>query len=252
MVRTDNQDFYGKFPEESVDLAAEKGLLFIVADGMGGHKAGRDASHLAVETISRAYLDAAGKEIPEIMAAAIRSANHTIYTHSMSNPKYSGMGTTCSVLVLQGEHAHIGHIGDSRVYNISKKKISQLTKDHSKVAEMQRRGIITREEAKIHPERSHLYRALGTKPEAEIDLITQIPLGKNEYFVMCTDGLFNNVEDEEIENIVLSQPPDKACHALIELANVRGGQDNITVQVIHVNGSDNFITRLLKSDTVAR
>jgi serine/threonine protein phosphatase PrpC len=138
------------------------------------------------------------------------------------------------------------------VYYISKKKIAQLTKDHSKVAEMQRRGIITREEAKIHPERSHLYRALGTKPEAEIDLITQIPISKNEYFVMCTDGLFNNVEDEEIQDIVLSQAPDKACHSLIELSNVRGGQDNITVQVIHVNGSDSFITRLLKADTEVR
>jgi serine/threonine protein phosphatase PrpC len=251
MVRSDNQDFLGKFPDESLDVSAPKGLLFIVADGMGGHKAGKEASKMAVDAVSKSYFaDGTPAEITDALSTAFRSANHAIYSHSMSNPRYSGMGTTCTALVIQDDYAYIGHIGDSRVYQISKKKIVQLTKDHSKVAEMQRRGIITREEAKTHPERSHLYRALGTKAEAEIDVISQIPIGKNEYFVMCTDGLFNNVEDHEIHEIVLSQPPERACKALVELANVRGGQDNITIQIIHVNGSESFFHRLIKSEVV--
>jgi len=251
MVRSDNQDFLGKFPEESLDVSGPKGQLFIVADGMGGHKAGREASKMAVDAVSRTYFaEGTSKDIADALSSAFRSANHTIYTHSTSNPRFSGMGTTCTALVIQEDFAYIGHIGDSRVYQISKKRIVQLTKDHSKVAEMQRRGIITREEAKIHPERSHLYRALGTKAEAEIDLISQIPIGKNEYFVMCTDGLFNNVEDHEIHEIVLSQPPEKACKVLVELANVRGGQDNITIQIVHINGSESFFHRLLKTEIV--
>ena len=237
-VRSDNQDFLGKFPENGGDAPSPRGQLFVVADGMGGHKAGREASSLAVNTIGHEYYSAPTESIPESLQHAFQAANDKIHSQSAISAKYSGMGTTCTALVLKDDHAYIGHIGDSRVYRISKENIVQLTNDHSNVAEMQRRGMITKEEAKYHPERSLLYRALGSRAVAEIDIIDDIDLGADEYFLMCTDGLFNHVEDEEMKTVVLGNDPQKASEVLVELSNDRGGTDNITVQVVHVKSSD--------------
>ena len=248
LVRADNQDFFGKFPEDSLDLSAPRGQLFIIADGMGGHYAGRKASELAVGTLAKSYFSASVNGVMEGLQEAFRKANQTIYEYSTSSPQYAGMGTTCTALVFKDSHAYIGHIGDSRVYRISKRRVLQLTKDHSKVAEMLRRGILTKQEAKTHPERSHLYRALGTRPVAEVDFINDISLDANKYFLMCTDGLFNHVEEEEMQDLVLSNNPQKASKLLIELANERGGQDNITVQVIRVNISHNYLQKILRGE----
>jgi protein phosphatase len=154
------------------------------------------------------------------------------------------MGTTCSALLLQDNKGIIGHVGDSRIYRIVKNSIEQLTDDHSTVAEMQRRGILTEEEARVHPERSHLYRALGVRPEMEIDVMHDISLGMNELFLLCTDGLVNHVEDDEICRIVLQYRPDGAVRKLVDLANERGGSDNITVEVLHVNPTESFMQRV--------
>ncbi len=246
MVRSENQDFFGRFPEDVVDVS-EKDALFIIADGMGGHNAGREASELAVNTLSEAYFSRPESDpISDRIHVAFDSANEYIYNYSINNPQNAGMGTTCTALVLKKDKAFIGHIGDSRVYKITRGKIEQLTKDHSKVAEMVRRGLLTKEEAKIHPERSHLYRALGTKAEIEIDMLENIGLEGDITFLMCTDGLFNHVDDEEMKKAVLTHPPDDACRKLIALANERGGQDNITVQVIRVKGKTGFFRRLFR------
>lgn len=244
MVRSENQDFFGKFPEGAANVS-EKDALYIIADGMGGHNAGREASELAVNTLSEAYFSRPESDpIADKINVAFDSANEYIYNYSVNNPQNAGMGTTCTALVLKKDKAFIGHIGDSRVYKITRAKIEQLTKDHSKVAEMVRRGLLTKEEAKIHPERSHLYRALGTKPEIEIDTLENIGLEGDITFLMCTDGLFNLVDDDEMKKIVLAQQPDEACRQLVALANERGGQDNITVQVIRVKGKTGFFRRL--------
>jgi protein phosphatase len=235
MVRSENQDSFGKFPEGTSDLNCPGGQLFIIADGMGGQNAGREASALAVLTLSGSYY--AGKDpgvIPNLRIA-FAAANTAIFAKSSSGPQYRGMGTTCVALVLRDGQAYIGNIGDSRVYKINQKGITQLTQDHSKVAEMVRRGIITKEEAKTHPERSHLYRAMGPRATADVDFFDDMQLTSNRAYLMCTDGLFNHVAEEEMREIVSSQSPEKACRQLVQLANERGGSDNCTVQVIRVD-----------------
>ena len=235
-VREDNQDYFGMFPEDDIDLSSPKGQLFIVADGMGGHKAGREASELAVNLVAYYYHSVPEDDIPQSLTRALEGANRHIHSYSENDPRLAGMGTTCVALALQGNRAYIGHIGDSRVYRINRLKVTQLTHDHSKVAEMVRRRILTKEEARTHPQRSHLYRALGTRSEAEFDIIENITLKTDDYFLMCTDGLYNHVSDREMKSIVLANVPVFACRELVALANERGGTDNITVQVIHAYG----------------
>ncbi len=240
MVRGENQDALGKFPPDNLDLSSPKGQLFVIADGMGGHAGGSEASKLAVQTIGQTYLSF-NALIPEILRQAFKNANKAIYNFSINNPQFIGMGTTCIALVLQDSSASVAHIGDSRLYRITKNKIEQLTNDHSKVAEMVRRGIITSDEARSHPERSMLYRAMGVRADIEYDVMNGIELGSDEYFLMCTDGLTGYVEPNELQEIVLSHPPQGACDMLVELANRRGGHDNITVQIIHVKKEESFV-----------
>lgn len=246
MVRAENQDAYGKFPDEDHDLAAPKGQLFIVADGMGGHAGGREASRLAVQTIAESYF-ASDASIVASLKKAFAEANSAIYSYSVNNPQFYGMGTTCVALVLHKNSAYAAHIGDSRLYRISAKRIEQLTRDHSKVAEMVRRGIITADEGRVHPERSMLYRAMGVREDIEYDLINNIELGGDEFYLMCTDGLTSYVEDGELQEIVLSQPLERACNTLVDLAKKRGGHDNITVQIVHVKGSESFLKTVFGS-----
>lgn len=245
MVRGENQDAHGKFPPNTLDLSVPKGQLFIVADGMGGHAGGRQASKFAVETIGQSYLSSSAS-IPESLKQAFKNANQVIYDFSINNPQFFGMGTTCIALVLQNRSGCIAHIGDSRLYRITKNDIEQLTSDHSKVAEMVRRGIITPEEARSHPERSMLYRAMGVRVGIEFDVMNGIELGSDEYYLMCTDGLTGYVEPQELQEIVLSHPPQGACNMLVDLANRRGGHDNITVQIVHVKGEDSFIKTMFR------
>jgi serine/threonine protein phosphatase PrpC len=235
MVRSENQDSFGKFPEGTTDLNCPGGQLFIIADGMGGQNAGREASALAVRTLSETYY--AGKEAGVVpnLRSAFAAANAAIFARSNTGPQYRGMGTTCVALVLLDGQAYIGNIGDSRIYKISPRGIIQLTQDHSKVAEMVRRGIITKVEAKTHPERSHLYRAMGPRATADVDFFDEMQLSSNRSYLMCTDGLFNHVEDEEMREIVMAHAPEKASRMLVQLANERGGSDNCTVQVIRVD-----------------
>jgi len=232
-VRSENQDSYGQFPFDLREPPREKGRLFIVADGMGGHKAGRDASELAVETLAAAYYADPSQDAATSLQNAFVEANRRIYHQSLSNSLYSGMGTTCTALVLTNGRGVIGHIGDSRIYRVTRRKIVQLTEDHSRVADLVRRSIITKEQARTHPERSQLYRALGTRDAVDVDILPSVRLPSDCYCVLCTDGLFNHVHEDEMQSIVLARSPEDACSALVDLANERGGHDNITVQVIH-------------------
>jgi protein phosphatase len=206
--------------------------LFIVADGMGGHNAGREASELAVETLGNEYFASDSRDVETSLRHGFAAANTRIYRQSTSGPAFAGMGTTCTALVLTNGRAFIGHIGDSRIYRITRTKITQLTEDHSRVAELVRRAIITKEQARVHPERSQLYRAMGTRPEVDVDIVGPLTLPRSCHFLMCTDGLFNHVTEDEMQSIVLARPPAEACSSLIALANERGGHDNITLQII--------------------
>ena len=236
-VREENQDTHGIFPPGAKEDSLPKGRLFVVADGMGGHKGGRVASELAVKTIGSAYFSDASESVQESLANAIRAANEAVYFAGSRNPALNGMGTTCVAVVVKGSSVYVAHIGDSRVYHVTRERIVQMTEDHSAVAEMQRKGILTAEEARNHPERSVLYRALGTKLEAEIDVQPELTIRDEEWFVLCSDGLSNMVADSEIHEIVVAHPPKSACDQLIDLANERGGFDNITAVVVQVTAS---------------
>jgi protein phosphatase len=231
LARLENQDTYGVFPETTGD-GDPAVRLFVVADGMGGHKGGKRASTLAVEAIGRIFFLEGNMNVQERLVEAFQAANASIHSTASRTSGLSGMGTTCVALAVEGNVVHVIHIGDSRAYRIKDRAITQLTEDHTLVAEMQRRGTLTAQEAEDHPEKSVLYRALGTKSMAEIDLHRDITVTGTEHFVLCCDGLTNMVQDNEILDVVTSLSPQEACEELVRLANDRGGYDNITVIVV--------------------
>ena len=234
MIRTENQDSFGKFPPDNLDIYSDKGQLFIVADGIGGHAGGKEASSLAVETISNAYFNSLSDETGVALRNAIEAANTAIHQKAQNSEKFGRMGTTCTSMVIKNNAAAIGQVGDSKVYRIEKNKIEQLTMEHTQLNEMLKEKILTEEEAKNYPSKSALSRALGMEEKVKADIIDDIPLKHGQIFVLCTDGL-SKVNKEEILNIVTQNSPEDSCVKLINLANERGGKDNVTVQVLKIN-----------------
>lgn len=236
LIRSENQDSYGKFPADNDDLSAPNGQLFIIADGMGGQRGGQKASRLAVDTVQRAYFSNSINDAAKGIRKAFEAANHQIYSCSINKSEYQGMGTTCTALIMKGNQVCIAHVGDSRVYRINRRKIEQLTSDHSKVAELMREGLLTEKQAKTHPQRSILSRALGVNESVEVDIIDGMVLKGGDSFLLCTDGLAK-VTDDEIKSIVLSNSVQDTCEKLINVAIDRGGDDNVTVQMIRIEGN---------------
>lgn len=232
--RSVNQDSYGIFPADGQSLVGPKGRLFIVADGIGGHIGGNTASAMAVKIIQEEYFKEDCEDITECLLRAFQRANKIICDELSCSDPYLKMGTTASALVLASQNAYIGHVGDSQIFHILDDKITQLTQDHTIIADLMRRGAITEEEAQRHPEKRVLSRALGIEADVEIDIIADISLDKEQSFVLCTDGLAK-VSHEEIKNIVLDETPEQACRLLVQMANDRGGGDNVTVQVIKIH-----------------
>ncbi|TFH01117.1 MAG: tetratricopeptide repeat protein, partial [Calditrichales bacterium] len=249
IVRSDNQDSFGQFPGGVLDSSESRGLLFIVADGMGGHANGKEASSMAVQiTSDEYYIAPPGEDVAKSLSHAVQSANAAVFQKS-SGPSDGGqMGSTLSALVLHSDIAHIAHVGDSRIYRIRDNKLLQLTTDHTKVEELKRAGILNTEDAKNHPEKSVLNRALGVKEKVLIDLISDIILRKDDIFILCTDGLAA-VTKEELIKIAVSETPRDACQKLIALANERGGADNSTVQVLKIESEPQVKTAKKRTDT---
>lgn len=210
--------------------------LYILADGMGGHKGGEIASKVAVTAVSK-YITEKFNEISpdkqsilELIDDAIAFANSAIYEEAEFDEELQDMGTTLEVLIIFNGKIFIGHIGDSRIYRIRKNSIKKITTDHSYVEKLIQDGEITREESYNHPKKNLLIRALGTDPEVEPDLI-YTALNKNDVILICSDGLTNMVKEEEIFNIIKENTGDMT-DILIGEANNSGGLDNITVIVI--------------------
>ncbi|NMA65570.1 MAG: Stp1/IreP family PP2C-type Ser/Thr phosphatase [Clostridiaceae bacterium] len=208
---------------------------FIIADGMGGHLAGEEASRIAVEEISSMVLDCISQNptlesIKQVITDRIRTINNKIMKYS--NDHLGGMdsGTTLSVGVVSNNCLYIAHIGDSRVYRIRDDQITRLTQDHSYVAELVKDGIISSDEAVHHPSRNRLTRALGFKENFLPDFYT-FPILPGDVYVFCTDGLYEDVDDEKILDVVNSEPKETVAKRLVELAKEHGGNDNITVIV---------------------
>lgn len=226
--RTHNEDYFGYFKTSGEILA-------IVADGMGGHASGEIASRMAVEIINEIYSkERADKDGLEALKSAFQVANFTILQKSLEQEGLNGMGTTATALVLEDDQALVGHMGDSRAYLFRDATVSQLTKDHSLVERMVDQGLLNREEANRHPQRNVIYKTLGVNMDGEVDLLGPIPIRINDIFLLCSDGLTNLVTDQELLEIVTKESPQTACETLIQLANQRGGHDNITVQILKV------------------
>ena len=218
--------------------------LLVVADGLGGTACGHIASQLAVQTIRQSFFGHHGSNltINERLNIAITEANLLIFDRAVRDRQCRGMGSTCAVLVLTDEFAHLGHAGDSRIYLIRDGRIKQLTRDHSRAQRMLDDGLISEEEAAVHPDRNWLDKALGLREEIKPDIRPDpIRLVEEDTFIVCTDGLTSLLRDEEIFRIAQKAPASHACDALIALANERGGHDNITIAIARI-GADITLT----------
>ena len=203
--------------------------LLIVADGMGGHKAGDLASRYAVETMVEYIRDAKKEERPiPLLGAAIHTANDAVAAKAKSSRDLEGMGTTVVAAAVQGEYLYIANVGDSRLYLIDR-EIEQMTRDHSLVEEMIRVGELKREDARKHPDRNVITRAVGVHTPVKIDFF-DVKLERGDIILLCSDGLTNMVEDPEILRIVRkSSSLKEAAQKLVNEANKNGGKDNISV-----------------------
>ena len=214
-------------------VMANKGALFIVADGMGGHAAGEVASEIAVDTVSNMYYQDDSEEVGVSLLRAIRRANASIHQRAAENMLRTGMGTTCVAAVLRGNIAYIANVGDSRAYLLRGNQVVQITRDHSWVAEQVRAGLLTEDQARTHTQRNVITRCLGTQAEVDIDVFHE-ELNEGDSFVLCTDGLSGLVSDEELLRIVEQFVPQESVYHLVERANENGGPDNITAIVARV------------------
>ena len=213
--------------EDSFYIPAQDECICAVADGMGGHNAGEVASAMAVEVFS-AEMRLYGTPDGEKMRVAVDKANIRVYEKSLQDEQCSGMGTTFTALGWNGKKVTIAHVGDSRVYLIRGENIMRLTMDHTLVEEMVMKGLITPREAKYHPKRNYITRALGTADYVEVD-ITNVDMEKGDIFFLCSDGLSNHVEDGRILQITRdAATPEEALEKLIQEALDAGGSDNIT------------------------
>jgi len=212
--------------------------VFAVADGLGGHQGGEVASAAAVEPLAaldgREFADPA--EAADELTAAIREANAAILDRAGGDPGLWGMGTTVTAAALAGEHhLQLAHVGDSRAYLLRDGSLEQLTTDHTVVAELVRRGRLTPAQAAIHPERSILTRAVGLDPRIPVDTPDPLELQDGDQVLLCSDGLTEPVDDDQIAQLLSAEPDgNAACQALIDAANAAGGPDNITVVLLRV------------------
>lgn len=222
--------------EDSLYVNEDAGL-FVLADGMGGHNAGEVASALAVALVSALIEEEleSAEDFAELVRDAIAKSNLVILSKSVKNTAWSEMGTTLVVALLKDSEMIIAHVGDSRAYSVTKGEMIQLTEDHTFVADWLKKGLITKEEARTHHQRHGLTEALGVTDEVEIELLVR-PRAVDECLLLCSDGLTDMIDDEEIrEIIVAAADPQQACQDLVDAANAKGGADNISVILVCPN-----------------
>jgi protein phosphatase len=230
-----NQDSYGI---GDLSLSKQRGYLLVVCDGMGGHTAGEVASRLGVETILAHYYTTEGGTPQASLEHAFYEANRRIYDQSQGQGQ-GNMGTTGVAVLLLRNTLYIANVGDSRAYLVRDDQIEQISRDHSLVAEQVAAGIITTEQARHSHYRNMITRALGYRSEVQVDVFA-IPAQPGDMVVLSSDGLHSLVEDDEIEQIVKTMPPENAVQHLINTANDRGGTDNITVALALVDELDDL------------
>ena len=213
------------------DAILIKPTLFGVADGMGGHLGGDTASKLAVQVVDNMLKDKLPSETT--MRIGVEAANRRVYEKQKHDHTLRGMGTTLTILWESDTHVLVAHVGDSRAYLLRDGKLRCITQDHSVVGEMLRSNAITPEEAKVHPYRNVITRAVGTSALVEVDIIEQ-EKKSGDVWLICSDGLYNKIEDPEIENILCSDMQDTAAEKLLAMTLERGAEDNVSILLGYV------------------
>jgi len=235
LKRSNNEDTMISVLPSDPQVMQQRGALFIVADGMGGHTKGEVASNLIVNEIKKLYYANREDDIETSLLNAIKQANAVLFGQQPSNEDSNTMmGTTCIAAVLHNETAYIANVGDSRAYIIHQGALRLVSQDHSWVQEQVRAGKLTQEEALTHPQRNVITRCMGTHSEVEIDMFAE-SVSHGDTIVLCTDGLSGVVAENEILAIVIQTNPDECVDRLIALANEHGGPDNITAVVARVS-----------------
>ena len=224
-VREINEDYFGYF-------SGSCGNLLLVCDGMGGHKGGEIASRIAVKSIENHFEEMnRNYDPPKEIYDAFNSANNSIIQTAFNDSTLSDMGSTVVLVLLKDGLVHYANLGDSRIYRIRRGKILQLTKDNSLVQQMIDSNMITENESKTHPKKHVITKALGIDPELEPEIYQPFKLQENDIIILCSDGLTEHVEEKEILKLAGNNSVSDAAIKLVDLANERGGSDNITVQV---------------------
>jgi len=223
-----------------VNSESSKFLLLAVADGMGGHAKGEEASKIALNAIARAVIPDLLNNTPftKILEKGIQNANQDILDYTAENPEASGMGTTSVCAVVKDNQIHLANVGDSRAYRVSDDEICRVTKDHSYVQALIDEGDITEEQAREHPRKNEITRAVGIMPSIEVDTM-KLTLDSDESLLLCCDGVIAHLSDDDIHKIIRDSPdPQTACQEIVDMANERGGSDNISLIILSSEGSD--------------
>lgn len=234
MRRASNQDNLSVSMASSIERWNELGHLFLVADGMGAHAAGELASEIAADKIPHLYTKYRDLSAPEALRQAVTDANAAIHRKGQANEDFYNMGTTCSVLTLLPQGAVVAHVGDSRVYRLRNNKLEQLTFDHSLVWEMRASGNLPDDESENLIPKNVITRSLGPYPNVKVDLEGPFPIQVGDVFMLCSDGLTGLVEDSELGPLLANLPANEAARVLVDLSNLRGGPDNITLIIVKV------------------
>jgi PPM family protein phosphatase len=230
--RENNEDSYLYWEPDNEEEFRKKGRLVVIADGMGGHEGGQEASRLAVATVRDVY-DQQFSDPRQALVQAFAIAHTQIQTFALENTEFHGMGTTCTAIALIGHDLFFAHTGDSRLYLIRGSSLSRLTHDHSYVGKLVEGGIVSAEDAETHPQRHILTAALGTGREVSVDAPEQpVALQQGDTLALCTDGLWSQIKDQNLADIIIAHTPAEACQTLVNMALQAGGPDNITVQIV--------------------
>lgn len=232
-VRENNEDKFEYFiPEDDYSLAT-RGHIYVVCDGMGGHEAGQIASELAVKTFIDVYRNHPSEEPSQAMHAAVQAANRFVLNNGLAIPKRRGLGCTLVAIILIQDRVYVVNVGDSRAYLLRNGELQRLTSDHTVAEEYVRLGMLTMEQAAVHPQKHVLTRAIGAEGIAA-DIESHL-LEQGDIFMLCSDGLINHVEDPAIGDTLRTKSPSEATWSLVSQALIGGGSDNTTVMTIRVD-----------------
>jgi protein phosphatase len=233
-VRENNEDKLEYFVSDDPRVLASRGHVYVVCDGMGGHEAGQIASELTCKTFIDVYLNHPSADPTVAMAAAVHAANRFVLDNARTFPKRRGMGTTLTALILLQDQAYSVNVGDSRIYRLRNGEMLRMTMDHTVIEEYVRAGLLTPEQAEVHPHKHVLTRAIGGDQEVRPD-IEAFDLKAGDTFLLCSDGVINHVGDDQLGELLRTKAPADAAWSIVGQALLGGGSDNTTVLIVRVD-----------------